>query len=165
MESVELILAVFPGESLAIEAFEALKASEEDGALRLINAAVLSKDNEGRTAVREDQDLSAGRGSMFGALVGGLIGLLGGPVGAIVGAAAGAATGGLLAGKTDLGFDDTFLNELKGALQPGSSGLLLLLEESRGDRVADELESHGAKIFRHAVRQEIVDRLASMQDE
>lgn len=165
MESVELILAVFPDESWAAEALDSLKANKEDGALRLVNAAILSKDDEGRTAIKEDQDLSAGRGSVFGALVGGLIGLLGGPVGAVVGAAAGAATGGFLAGKTDLGFDDTFLNELKGALQPGNSALLMLVEESWGDRVAEALQGQDAKVVRHAVRKEIVDRLASMQHE
>jgi uncharacterized membrane protein len=162
---VELILAVFPAEPLAAEALDLLKASEEDGAIRLINAAALAKDTEGRTAVREDQDLDAGRGSLFGALVGGLIGLLGGPAGVMVGAAAGAAAGGLVAGKIDLGFEDAFLDELKTALQPGKSALLLLLEEPWGDRVTDALEARSEKIFRHVVRKDVVARLASQQGE
>ena len=161
---VELILAVFPAEPLAAEALDILKAREEDGAFRLINAAALAKDTEGRTAVKEDQDLDAGRGSLFGALVGGLIGLLGGPGGAVIGAVAGAATGGVLAAKTDLGFEDDFLDELKSALHPGKSALLLLLEERWADRAVSVLEAQSEKIFRQAVRKDVVERLASQQD-
>jgi uncharacterized membrane protein len=164
-DSVELILAVFPSDSLAAETLDLLKALEEDGALRLINAAAIAKDVNGRTAIKEDQDLDAGRGSLFGALVGGLIGLLGGPGGAVIGAVAGATAGGVLAAKTDLGFEDAFLDELKHALQPGKSALLLLFEERWGDRVVEALESRSEKIFRHVVRKDVVERLASQQEE
>jgi uncharacterized membrane protein len=165
MEEVELILAVYPAESWAAETLDLLKASEEDGILRLINAAAIAKDAEGRTAVKEDQDLHAGGGSLFGALVGGLIGLLGGPGGVVIGAAAGAATGGLVAGKIDQGFEDSFLNDLKKALQPGKSALLLLVEERRGNRVVSMLEDRSEKIFRHGIRKEVVERLSSITDE
>lgn len=164
MEPIELILAVFPAEQRAFESLEELKRGEEKGVLCLFSAAAISKDSKGVTRVKEDQDLSAGRGSLFGALVGGVVGLLGGPAGAVIGAAAGAATGGLVAGKTDLGFEDAFLGELKGALQPGKSALLLLVEERYGDEVSGELEGQGGQLYRHAVRQEVVDRLADLQD-
>lgn len=165
MEAIELILAVFLTEDRADEALDRLKQREEDGDIRLFNAAAISKNHDGRTSVKEDQDLSAGRGSMFGALVGALVGLLGGPAGMVVGAAAGAATGGLLAAKTDLGFEDAFLNDLKSAIQPGSSALLLLVEERWSDRVARLLEDSDARLFRHAVRKEVVERLASLREE
>lgn len=165
MEAIELILAVFPAEPQAGEALDDLKRREKDGAIRLFNVAAISKDLNNRTSVKEDQDLSSGRGSLFGALVGALVGLLGGPAGVVVGAAAGAATGGLVAGKTDLGFEDAFLDELKSALQPGSSALLLLVEERWSDGAAGVLELSGAKLYRHAVRKAVIERLAGMQDE
>jgi uncharacterized membrane protein len=165
MEPIELILAVFPAEGRAFAALQDLKRGEEDGALRLFNAAAVSKDAQGFTRVKEDQDLSAGRGSLFGALVGGLVGLLGGPAGAVVGAAAGAATGGLLASKTDLGFEDAFLDELKGALQSGSSALLLLVEGRWSEAVVGRLGQYEARLYRNAVRKELVDRLAGGEAE
>lgn len=165
MEPVELILAVFPEDTQAAAALDALELEAKDGSLAMINAAILAKDADGRTAVREDKDLSPGRGSLFGALVGGVIGLLGGPAGAVMGAMAGAATGGLVAGKTDLGFDNDFLNELKGALQPRSSALLLLVEERWGEVVAGRLVQSEAVLYRHAMRQEILERLARLQDD
>jgi uncharacterized membrane protein len=163
MQAIELILAVFPAESLAFEALEVLKLGEEDGALRLFNAAAISKDAQGITRVKEDQDLGAGRGSLFGALVGGLVGLLGGPAGAVIGAAAGAATGGLVASKTDLGFEDAFLDELKDALHRGSSALVLLVEERWSEAAAARLEQSGARLYRNAVRKELVERLAGQE--
>jgi len=165
IDGVELILAVFPADNLAAETLDWLKMSQAYGVGRLMNAAAIAKDFNGRTAVKEDQDVGAGRGSLFGALVGGLIGLLAGPGGAVVGAVAGAATGGVLAAKTDLGFEDAFLDELKSALQPGKSALLLLLEERYGESVAGELEARSEKIFRHVLRKDIVQRLAGQADE
>ena len=164
-EEVELILAVFPAEFLAAETLDSLKANQKDGLIELLNAAAIAKDIEGRTAVKEDHDLGAGRGSLFGALVGGLVGLLAGPGGAVVGAVAGAATGGVLAARTDLGFEDAFLKELKNVLQPGKSALLLLLEERFGDTVAKLLEARSEQVFRHAVRKELVQQLSGQAGE
>jgi uncharacterized membrane protein len=165
VDEIELILAVFSQEDQAAQTLDDLKQREEDGGLRLYNAASIAKNQAGLTSVKEDQDLGVGRGSLFGALVGGLIGLLAGPGGAIVGAAAGAATGGLVAGKTDLGFEDDFLDDLKRALQPGSSALLLLVEARWGDAVARVLLHQGARLYRHAVRKEILARLADQEDD
>lgn len=161
MSAVELILAVFGSQAQAVEALDDLRAGEENGALRLVNAAVLTKSAEGKPTVLDEQDLSPARGSLFGALVGGLVGLLGGPVGTVIGAVAGAATGGLAAAKMDLGFDDEFLNEVKAALKPGTSALLLLVEAGGGDRVSKALQEMGAELLRHAVSQEVLDKLAS----
>jgi uncharacterized membrane protein len=52
--------------------------------IRLLNAAVLTKDEKGKVSVGETQDVGTGRGAIFGAIVGGLVGLLGGPAGVIV---------------------------------------------------------------------------------
>lgn len=165
MEDYELILMIFQDDLSAAKALEDLKAREEDGILRIFNAAVLSKDEDGRTVLHEDQDLSPGMGSAFGALVGGLIGLLAGPGGVIVGAAAGAATGGLVAGGTDLGFEDKFLKDVKTALKPGSSVLLLLIERRFGDVVAGTLLKREGQVLRHVVKQDVINRLNSPLDE
>jgi uncharacterized membrane protein len=54
--------------------------------LRLLDAVFVSKDESGKTVVRETVDLQPGRSALSGALWAGLFGLLlGGPVGWIVG--------------------------------------------------------------------------------
>ncbi len=103
---VELIVAAFKNSQKADLALKSLKELEKEGVIRLLNAAVLKKDDHGIVSIHETQDIHAGQGAIFGAIVGGLIGLLGGPAGVIVGAAAGAATGGVAADRIDMGFPD-----------------------------------------------------------
>lgn len=161
MDNYELLLATFEDERAAEIALEDLKTREEDGELRIFNAAIIAKDEAGRATVHEDQDVGPGFGSLFGALVGGLIGMLGGPGGAVIGAAAGAATGGLVAGRSDMGFDDKFLKELKTALKPGVSALLLLVEERYSPDVSHALEMLDGRLVRNALREDLINRLRS----
>jgi uncharacterized membrane protein len=160
--SLELILAVFDGEGHATQVLQGLKDLGDEQEKHLFDVAVLSKDRQGKTTVEEIRDLRSRRGSLFGAIVGGVIGLLGGPAGALLGAAAGAVTGGVVANVTDLGFSDAFLAELKQALQPGHSALLALVEVSWAEDCANYLERRGGRLLRHALRQELVERLRSL---
>lgn len=165
MNDYELILAVFQGEHRAVQALDALRMREEEGALRLFNAAMLIKHPSGWSAVKEENDLSAGQGSLFGALVGGLLGLLGGPAGAMIGAAAGAAAGGWIAGRTDLGFEDEFLDQIRAAMEPGSSALLLLVESQFADAIVSLSRTHEARIVRHALQQDLLAKLDNLKNE
>jgi len=125
----------------------------------LVNAAVMVKDEKGKVKLKETQDVDSRRGAVFGAIAGGLIGLLGGPAGVIVGAAAGAATGGVAAGRIDMGFPNDTLKELQGALTPGSSAILALIQHEWVDRVVEEMEKLGASLFREALKDEIAAQL------
>lgn len=165
MSDYELILAVFQGENQAVQALETLHMQEEEGSLRLFNAALLVKHPSGWSAVKEENDLSAGQGSLFGALVGGLVGLLGGPAGAMIGAAAGAAAGGWIAGRTDLGFEDEFLDQIRAAMTPGTSALLLLVENQFADETVDLLRAYEARIIRHTIQKELLAKLDSQKTE
>lgn len=165
MNDYELILAVFQGENLAVQALDALRMQEEAGVLFLFNSALLVKRPSGWNAVKEENDLSAGQGSLFGALVGGLLGLLGGPAGAMIGAAAGAAAGGWIAGRTDLGFEDEFLDQIRAAMTPGTSALLLLVENQFADVVVGLLRAHEARIIRHAIQQDLLAKLNDLKNE
>ena len=156
---VELIVAAFNDEDKAKESLDVLKKLEKEDIIMLVNAAVMVKDKKGKVKLRETQDVDSKRGAIFGAIAGGLIGLLGGPAGVLVGAAAGAATGGVAANKIDMGFPDETLKELQGALTPGSSAILALIQHEWVDRVVEELEKHGASLFREALKEEIAEQL------
>jgi uncharacterized membrane protein len=125
---IELIVAAFSDESKAAAVLKDLKKLEKDGVILLVNAAVMVKDEKGKVSIKETEDISGGKGALFGAIAGGLIGLLGGPVGVIIGAAAGAATGGVAASKIDMGFPNDTLKELDDSLTPGTSAILALIQ-------------------------------------
>lgn len=162
---IELIVAAFNDEEKAGEELKQLRALEKEQLIVLVNAAVMTKDENGKVTVKETDDVSAGKGALFGAVAGGLVGLLGGPLGVIVGAAAGAATGGVAAKKIDMGFPDETLQELRDTLKPDSSAILVLIQHQWVDRVVDELDKHGAILFRQALKEELVAQLSEEKDE
>lgn len=161
---IELIVAAFGDEARAGAVLKDLKTLEKDGVILLVNAAVMVKEDDGKLSIKETEDVSSGKGALFGAVAGGLIGLLGGPVGVIIGAAAGAATGGVAASKIDMGFPDDTLKELESSLTPGSSAILALIQHQWVDAVVSELEKAGAKIFHQALKEELSAQLSESQD-
>jgi uncharacterized membrane protein len=159
MPPLELIVAAFDSTQKAQEALDHLRALEREGVVGIANAAVLVKDQDGRARIRETEDLTGPTGALFGAIAGALVGLLGGPAGMIVGAAAGAATGGLAAHSIDMGFDDALLKEIEAGLPPGSSAILALISHEWVDRIVEVLEELQARLYRQALKEEILARL------
>lgn len=108
------------------EANEGLKKvkelqKEKKDLFKIRYAAILVKDEDGQTVIKETADVGTKQGRIFGAVAGGLVGLVGGPVGVIVGALAGAGTGAFAAKHIDMGFSNEFLENFQESLQPGSS--------------------------------------------
>jgi uncharacterized membrane protein/sporulation protein YlmC with PRC-barrel domain len=159
---LELIVAVYED---TVDASEIQKQLKEKAAGNVRNSAIVVKDMDGKTHFRDSQDVDAKHGRIFGAISGGLIGLIGGPVGAIVGAVAGAITGGIVAKHVDMGFSDQFLRRLQDLLQPGSSGLLVLVESQHAAEVAQILKENTDVVLRHTLADEIIDRLNEIEDE
>lgn len=155
----ELIAKVLEDVDSAHAVLAALKNQARQGNLRLFNAAALAKTHAGIARVEEIQDVKAGKGAWAGALTGALVGLLGGPGGVIVGALAGAATGGAVAGKLDLGFEDDFLADLQQSLAPGTSLLLVVVEQPWTEQAVAALEELPGRLFRQAIRTQLVEQL------
>jgi uncharacterized membrane protein/sporulation protein YlmC with PRC-barrel domain len=162
--TVELMAKVFDEADKAQEALKSLKQLQKKGTLKLRNAAVLVKDQDGKTSLKETADLDVKGGRLFGAVTGGLIGLLGGPVGAVVGAAAGAGVGGLAAKKIDMGFSDEFLETFQERLQPGNSALIVLVEHESAEVLSEAWAKEEGTIVQQALTDEMVVRLVGASE-
>jgi uncharacterized membrane protein len=158
-EDVELIVMAFQEEARAREVLKHLQKRQKEHSFKLYNAAVVIKDHEGKASLYEIGDVSGSRGEVLGGIAGGLIGLVGGPAGMLVGAAAGAATGGVTANRIDLGFSKQFLENLKSCLTPGTSAVIVLVEQRWIDALVQELNQYQGKLLRHQVKSEVVDQL------
>lgn len=143
----EIIIATFNDEKTANEALSAFKRWASTVDMKVINAAVMVKDQKGKTTVRQDEDVEPLEGTLFGAVVGGLIGLFGGPLGAAVGAAAGAATGGVTAAVVKMGFTDEEIKAIQNSLRPGSSALVALIEPQWMEAARQELNRYPCQIW------------------
>ena len=123
----ELIGCVYDTVDQADKVLEELQHLHQSKLLKILNAAVLIKGQDGKTVARETGDWGAAKGARRGLVVGGLLSLLG-PVGLVAGAVAGAVVGGLGAKLIDRGFPSSFLDNLTSRLQPGTSAILVVVE-------------------------------------
>ena len=109
------------------------------GDLRLVDAVVVSKDDKGRTMVRETTDPQPARTALSGGMWAGLFGLmLGGPVGWLAGTALGASAGAITAKVVDLGIPDEWVGWFRQAVQPGSVIVALLVTGLNVNALVDE---------------------------
>jgi uncharacterized membrane protein len=162
---LELMARVYDNMEKAGEMLQLVKNLQKEKVLKLRDAAVLVKDEEGKTSVRETADIDARHGGLFGAVVGGLIGLPAGPIGIVVGALAGATTGSVAAKRIDMGFSNEFLESFKRELKPGTSALIILVEHHWREWLADALGGVEGVEFSHTLSDRMVEEMLEAADE
>jgi uncharacterized membrane protein len=161
VSELELLVHILDRAERGEQALEALRDLAKRESVSILSAALVTKDLEGKTSLREMDDVDARHGALFGAVTGGLLGLLGGPVGAVVGAAAGAATGRAAAKRIDTGFPDEFLERAQERLQPGTAAVIALVEHQEAEVVAGALAEFEGEVLHLALTDDQLVRLAT----
>jgi uncharacterized membrane protein len=150
--TVEVFVATYGTEGGAAEAANDFKAAQRDGAIDLIDAAVVVHTADGKVKIDETADPSGKKWAKRGAIAGGVVGLIF-PPSIILSAAVGGGAGGVWGKIRDKGFKDDDLKEIGNSLPPGSSAIIAVAE----DRMVEQLERSLAgyrKIAKHAVSAE-----------
>lgn len=131
------------------------------GDLKLRDAVMVVKDDDGKTAVHETTDLQPARTALSGAMWAGLFGLiLGGPVGWVAGLAVGAGTGVLAAKVVDLGISDEWVGWFREAVKPGTVTVALLVEDLDHDALVKEAARFtGARLVYANIGDETIERV------
>ncbi len=130
----------FPDLFRAQEFLTALQGMAARKQLVLEDAVLVTKDDDGKTVVRETIDPQPGRSAMSGGMWTGLFGLvLGGPVGWVAGAAIGAGAGALTAKLVDLGISDDWVAWFRDAVKPGTATIAVLASEIIEDSLVAEV--------------------------
>jgi uncharacterized membrane protein len=163
-EDIELVARVFndpdkDNEALASEALEFVEDLRRQHVFKILNAAVLVKDQEGEVKITDTREIEPKKGALLGAITGGLIGLLAGPGGAIIGALAGAGAGAAGGKLIDEGFSDKFLKNLQQYLEPGSAALILLVEHHWVHTVEESMNDLGGFVFQETLTDRLVEDL------
>ena len=131
----------FPDTFRAQEFLTATSRLASQQRLKLVDAVFVSKDENGRTMVRETTDPGPGRSALSGAVWASLFGLiLGGPVGWVVGGAVGAGTGAVAAKIIDHGVSDEWVAWFRESVASGTTTLALLVEDLDPAALVTELE-------------------------
>lgn len=157
---VEVIVAAFQNENGAKEALKDLKRAKSQGLIKIDDAAVISKDANGKLHIKETADMSTGKGAGIGAVIGGVVGLLAGPIGIGLGAAAGAAIGGVAA-HGDAGIKDERLEKIGEGLEPGTSAIVAIVEHKWVAAVQEQLREEAADVMAQGLSDDIHQQLIS----
>lgn len=154
---VQVIVAAFNDLNGASQALTSLKEAKKERLIEIEDAAVLTKDADGKVKIKETADMRAGKGATIGAIAGGVVGLLAGPVGWA--ALGGGVIGGLAAKLHDSGFPDDRLRQLAEGLTPDSSALVAVIDHRWVADLERELARQGADVVTEGLRDDIAARL------
>jgi uncharacterized membrane protein len=134
--TVEIFVAAYQTEQGAGAALKDFQAAHREGAIDLIDAAVIVHTAEGKVKFEETADPSGKKWAKRGAIAGGVVGLIF-PPSIIASAVVGGGAGGLWGKIRDKGFKDEDLKDIGESLPPGTSAIIAVAE----DRVLEQLEA------------------------
>ena len=131
------------------KAYEALtKLRNSYAADDIYQAGVVERTADGRVLLQDGGSNTAGANTLGGSLIGSLIGILGGPLGVLLGFSSGALLGSLvdLGDATD---DDDVMTAISKQLLPGTTSLIVDLNETSPQVVDDLVASSGGNLLRY----------------
>jgi uncharacterized membrane protein len=144
-----MLVVVFDNESKAYEGKKALLQLDIDGSISVYGRAVVVKNPDGTTVVRESDD-RARLGTVVGTALGSLIGLLVGPAALAIGAPVGFLGGATVElDKARIGED--FVDDVASVLLPNKAAVVAEIEEDSTTPVDTCMEALGGTTFRRAL--------------
>ena len=162
-----LIGLSFEDQFRAQEFLTAMSRLASRGAMRLRDAVIVSKDDNGEVKVRETIDPQPGRTAASGAIWSGLLGLIiGGPVGWIAGLGIGAGAGAITAKIVDLGVPDEWVDWFREAVRSGTTTVVILAEDLDVNALEAEVRRFaGAELVHATLPAATIDQLRVALDE
>jgi uncharacterized membrane protein len=139
-----LVLVKFAGQDRAKQVVDLVRRQEGKADFDVKAWAVVHVDEKGKAHV--DQSGHGGWGSAIGAGTGALLGLIGGPAGLLVWALGGALVGGLAGKYLGHQFDEDQLKAAAAEMEPNTSAMVMVIEDTLVEQVAEEFGAEGGTI-------------------
>ena len=144
-----MLVVVFTTESQAYEGKKALHELENEGSVVIYANAVVGKNADGTSALKDEEDLGP-LGTLLGTSFGALIGALGGPIGLAIGSSVGLAAGSA-ADIDAITLGEDFINDVIQELQPNRFALVAEIQEEWTTPVDTRMEAIGGTVFRRGL--------------
>jgi uncharacterized membrane protein len=153
----------FDSVSRAKQFLLAISNLEQDHKLRLVDAALVVKNDDQDVRVRETIDPQPARSALSGAMWTGLLGLIvGGPVGWVAGLGIGAGVGAAAAKVIDLGIPDEWVAWFTDAVRPDTATVLVLASDIDQGALGAEIERFpNVRLVHTTIRTDAFDELRS----
>jgi uncharacterized membrane protein len=151
-----LIVIAFNDAGEAERVRAALRSQQKEGLVSLDDAAIVSRDAEGKLHVKNE----VSRATMVGTGIGALLGLLlGGLFFPFAGLAFGALGGAGVGALTKMGVDGKFVKEVKDSLQPNTSALFLIVRSADPTAVLALLRNFEGRVLQTSLDSEAEENL------
>ncbi len=147
----DLIAIAYPDEATADEAAEEARRLAKDLIIQSDAIAVITRDREGKYHTHTSHHLVGG-GATWGMFWGLLFGLL--FFVPVLGMAVGAGLGALMGKIAKSGIDKNFQDQVRGALQPGTSALFLMVEKVTPDKAVEAMSKFGGTVIKTSLSKE-----------
>ena len=144
-----MLVVVFDTETKAYEGKKTLLQLDNEGSIAVYAYAVVAKNADGTTTVRQSDDPGP-LGTLVGTSLGSLIGLLGGPVGLAIGAGVGLIAGSA-ADLDNARIGGDFVDDVTKVLLPNKFAVVADIQEDWTTPVDTRMEAIGGTVFRRAL--------------
>jgi uncharacterized membrane protein len=151
----QLIVVAFDHFDDARNAMGRLRMLEKEGRITFEDTALVERDPDGTTHVRNEVSGTTETATVVGAVIGGLVGFLFPLLGAAIGAAAGSAVGIAL----DRGVSGDFVEQVKTTLRPGRSALFLVTRAANADALMAALRDFRGEVIQSTLSEETEEAL------
>jgi uncharacterized membrane protein len=151
----QLIVITFDNPDDAGNALKSLRQIEKSGRLKLVDTAVIVKDAEGKTHVKNE----VSSGTETGAVIGGILGPFIMFAFPIAGIAIGAGAGALVGKLFDTGVDQKFVKDVQEALQPNHSALFLVGDSADPNAALAALRPYKGEVYQTTLSTELEEQL------
>ena len=158
----KVVVVAFSDEGKAFEALATIKQLDRDGQIDLVEAAVVTRDQDGRVDMKDEAGDDSVLGTASGGLIGLLIGILGGPLGILLGGATGLLLGSLW-DLDDAETTESALGEVSKSVRVGHKSLLAQVVEQNPEVLDTAMAQLGGTVVRRPVY-EIEDEIARAQE-
>jgi uncharacterized membrane protein len=160
---MENVLAVnFNDDTKAYAALTSLKQLDEQGQLKLGEAAVVLRNEDGQIVTKEQIGDSEFAGTATGGIVGLIVGVLGGPLGILIGGYAGLLVGSLFdMDETD--HTESALSDIARSVRPGHPALIAVATEQSPEVLDTAMSTLDGTIVRRNL-DEVLAEIAAAED-
>ena len=153
--SYQLIVGIFADDTeAAVTQLERYHKSQDKIAINEAVAIIKTIDGKDEMKIMGDPKKKARR---IGALAGALLGVLGGPVTMAVLGLGGAAAGDLIAKLTHSGISKKMITAIEDGLQPGSSAVIVIVEQATSQLIVKDLKESGAYVLSEMVESDVIE--------
>jgi uncharacterized membrane protein len=148
-KQLELLAAVYADMDRAQTICDMLEQMHRATTITLDDAAIVTRDSEGKLQIHETHEVTTAKGAKRGAIAAGLFGLVF-PPSLIVSAVAGGAVGALWGKLRDTGIKTQAIKQLGERVEPGKAAVVALVDQASVAATDRALQGYDGELIRQS---------------